>query len=176
MASENNNWKMGEIVTLPRDTKTIKKGVTSYGLLHFSRYVCVKEATETERGILVKILGKFSREHIKIVDGKPFCTDDHDDLFNSNYYLSFPFPTTSNVQEVLEIIDNHPELVRSFREAEMHVNLQAKFWVNETEKHLVIMKKPMCYDAKYEQVITPSYNDTPYRMTLVYFYNGELLW
>ena len=176
MVSEENNWKFGEVVTLPRTTKTIKNGVTSYGMLHISRYVCVREATDTERGVLVKVLGRFPREHIKIVDGKPFCTDDHDDLFESNSYLTFPFPTTTEVQEVLDIINSHPEIMDSFREASMHINLQAKFWVSETEKHLLIMKKPLCYDAKYEQVEAPAYNDSPYRITLAYFYKGELLW
>ena len=157
------------MVTLPRTTEIIKKGVTSYGHLHMSRYVCVREATEGQRGILVKVLGKFSREHIKIVDGKPFCLDDHDDLFESSNYLSFPFPSTAELQEVLDIINDNPDLLQSFKEASMHINLQSKFWVNETEKHLLIMKKPLCFDAKTGLTAIPAYNDSPYRLTLFYF-------
>ena len=62
MASNDNNWRVGEIVTLPRAAKVIKKsGVTAYARFISSRYVCIREATEKQHGILVKVLGKLSR-------------------------------------------------------------------------------------------------------------------
>lgn len=61
------NWKLGEVVSLSRKTKTIKKsGMTSYGYIHSSRYVCIREATDREAGILVKVMGRYSTQHLTI--------------------------------------------------------------------------------------------------------------
>ena len=41
-----------------------------------SRYICIREATAGQRGILLKVLGKTTRENIIMRGGKPFCKDD----------------------------------------------------------------------------------------------------
>ena len=177
MVSTENNWHLGEIVTLPRKEKLLKKGsFTIYEQLIGSRYICVREATEGQRGILVKVLGKFPPEHITTVGGLPFSKDDHDDFFAGMRYFSYPFPAVKDVQEVLEILRSNHDLIQIFEGASMHVNPKSKFWVNETESRLLVMKKPQCYDASSGQTGTPSNDDAPYRLTMAYFYKGELSW
>lgn len=172
------NWKLGEVVSLSRKTKTIKKsGVTSYGYIHSSRYVCIREATDREAGILVKVMGRYSTQDIRIVGGQPFCKDDHDELFESNSYLTFPFPTADELREALGIIDANPDVMQGFRQASMHLNLQGKLWVRDTERRLLVMRKALCLDAPSGLVAPPSPNDEPYRLTLAFFDSEhKILW
>ncbi len=177
MESNENSWHLGEIVTLPRTEKLLKKsGLKFYEQLIGSRYICVREATDGQRGILVKVLGKCPSENIIMVGGHPFSKDDREELFTGNRYFSYPFPATKDVQEVLEILQSNPSLIQVFEEASMHINPKSKFWVNETESHLLVMKKPQCYDAYSEQIATPKPDDMPYRLTMTYFYKGNLIW
>ena len=63
MKSNENTWRLGETVTLPRTEKKIKNnGSVSYEQLIGSRYICVREEAEGRRGILVKVLGKYTPE------------------------------------------------------------------------------------------------------------------
>lgn len=177
MESTENCWRLGEIMTLPRKEKLLKKsGSTVYKWLIGSRYVCVREASEGQRGILVKVLGKFPSEHIMTVGGQPFSKDDREELFAGMRYFSYPFPAVRDVQEVLEILRINPSLVKMFEGASMHINLKSKFWVNEMESRLFVMKKPLCYDSYSEQVGAPLKDDVAYRLTMVYFYKGNLSW
>ena len=84
-----------------------------------------------------------------------------------------PFQAT---MKMARLIDHNPDLQQRFKEASMQINLQGKFWVNKTLSHLGFMKKPLCYDAKTKEITTPSYNDMPYRLTMAFFYKGELQW
>lgn len=157
METTGNNWHVGEIVTLPRTEKLLKKsGLAVYERLMGSHYICVREASEGQRGILVKVLGKFPPEHIMVVGGQPFCKDDREELFVSTRYFSYPFPAKKDVEKVLEILRHNPNLIQIFENASMHVNTQSRFWVNETESHLLVMKKPQCYDVYSDQIRTPS--------------------
>jgi hypothetical protein len=177
MDSTGNSWSLGEIVILPRSQKLVKtSGSTVYERLIGSRYVCVREASEGQRGILVKVLGKMPPEHITTVCGNPFSKDDREELFEGVRYFSYPFPAVKDVQEVLGILRSNPGLIQIFEGASMHINPKSKFWVNEAESHLLVMKKPQCYDSYSEQTITPSKGDAPYRLTMVYFYKGDLSW
>ena len=177
MESTENSWHLGEIATLPRTEKLLKKsGSMVYERLIGSRYVCVREASEGQRGILVKVLGKFPPEHIMTVGGQPFSKDDREELFVGTRYFSYPFPAVKDIQEVLEILSSNPGLVQIFEGASMHINPKSKFWVNETGSHLLVMKKPQCYNARSEQICKPSKDDAPYRLTMVYFFKGNLNW
>ena len=177
MESTENSWRLGEIVNLPRTEKLLKKsGSTFYNQLIGSRYICVREATEGQRGILVKVLGKFPSEHIMTVSGQPFSKDDREELFVGMRYFSYPFPAVKDVQEVVEILRSNQSLIQIFEGASMHINPKSKFWVNQTESHLLFMKKPQCYDSNSKQTGTPSVDDVPYRLTMVYFYKGNLSW
>ena len=69
----NNDWSVGELVTLERDTTLLKKcGTKLYSNFQCSQYVCIREASKGQRGILVKGLGKVRRERIKLMGRKPF--------------------------------------------------------------------------------------------------------
>ena len=177
MKSTENNWHLGEIVNLPRKEKVLKdSGSTVYQQFICSRYICVREATESQRGILAKVLGKFPPENVITVGGQPFSKDDRDELFEGMCYFSYPFPSKKDVQEVLEILRSNPSLIQTFEDAKMHINPKSRYWVNETESRLLVMKKPQCYNAHTEQICTPSKDDAPYRLTMVYFNKGSLDW
>ena len=72
MTSNENNWTLGEVANLPRMDKMLKDGTTAYMQFIASRYICIREATDGQRGILVKVLGKSYSDQIKTIDGKPF--------------------------------------------------------------------------------------------------------
>lgn len=177
MASTENNWHLGEIVTLPRTEIVLKKSAsTVYEQLIGSRYICVCEATDSQRGILAKVLGKFPQEHIMTVGGQPFSKDDCEELFEGMRYFSYPFPMVKDVQEVVDILRNNPNLIQTFEKASMHINPKSKFWVNKTESRLLVRKKPQCYDASSKQIDKPSKDEAPYRLTMVYFNKEKLSW
>ena len=74
MESNENKWTLGEIVTLDRKEKPLKKsGTTTYERFIRSRYICIREENDGQQGILMKVLGKPDSEQIKIVNGQPFC-------------------------------------------------------------------------------------------------------
>ena len=177
MKSNENTWRLGETVTLPRTEKKIKNnGSVSYEQLIGSRYICVREEAEGRRGILVKVLGKYTPEHVITVGGHPFSKDDREELFMGIRYFSYPFPSVNDVNEVLEILKGNPSLINFFDDASMHINPKSKFWVNKTERRMLVLKTPQCYDAYSGQTLTPSPSDMPYRITMVYFYKGKLNW
>lgn len=96
MKSNENTWRLGETVTLPRTEKKIKNnGSVSYEQLIGSRYICVREEAEGRRGILVKVLGKYTPEHVITVGGHPFSKDDREELFMGIRYFSYPFPSVN---------------------------------------------------------------------------------
>ena len=176
-SSTENNWKLGEIAHLPsRKTRLKKSGSTLYDLHIGSRYICVREATPGQRGILVKILGKYKPERITTVSGQSFCKDNREKLFKGKRYLSYPFPTVMDVQKVIEILQCNPTLIQSVEKASMHINLKSKYWVKETKTRFLFMKKPQCYDVCSGQLSTPAKDEMPYRLTIVYFYKGYLVW
>ena len=70
MESDKNNWTLGEIATLPKQERSLKQnGPTAYVQYITSRYICIREATDGQRGILVKVLGKAYRDQVGIVNG-----------------------------------------------------------------------------------------------------------
>lgn len=176
MESTENNWTLGEIVNLPRQEKGLKSGSTSYVHYIASRYICIREATEGQRGILVKVLGKFFGSQVKIVNGKPFCKDDHMQTFDGDRFYSYPFPSAREVQEVLEILKWNQDLVNKFEDASMHVNPDSTFWISDTTRNMLFLKKLQVLSARDGQICPANDDGQYYRLSVVYFYKGSLVW
>ena len=176
METNENNWKLGEIVHLPRSEKKLKDSFTVYVNYIESRYICVREATDGQRGILMKVLGKAYRDQVKVVGGTAFSHDDHEELFVGDRYYSYPFPSTSEVQEVLDILRGNDALLQKFEEAKMHINPNSMYWVRETVRNAFLKKIPQVYVASSGQLQNPSDDTNYYRITMVYFYKGQLIW
>ena len=80
MKLNENCWNLGEIAKLPRVEKNLKEGDTIfYEQFVVSRYLCIREATDNQQGILLKVLGKAYSNEIKVICGEPFCRDDHEE-------------------------------------------------------------------------------------------------
>lgn len=168
-----NNWRLGESVSLSWNEKLMKKsGKKSYAYYAVSRYICIREATDGQSGILVKVLGRTPREHIILVNGEPFCKDEGEDLLKGRRYFSYPFPTVSALKEVLEIVGSNPGLLERFEEESMHINPASTFWVRETASHL-LRKEPQYYDASSNAVNRATDNTAHYRLTIAYFNKNE---
>lgn len=176
MESNVNNWKLGEIANLPRKEKVLKDGSTSYVHYIASRYICVREATEAQQGILMKVLGKAYSDQMKMVGGEPFGKDDYDELFDGHRYYSYPFPSANEVKEVLDILRDNDSLLQEFEEAKMHVNPDGMFWVRETAHNVFRKKIPQVYSGQDDLLHNPSNDTNYYRITMVYFSNGQLNW
>ena len=167
--SKENNWHLGELVSLKWNYELIKKnGQKSYAYYAVSNYICVREATDEQCGILVKVLGKISKEHIVFVNGEPYCKDEREDLFKGKCYYSFPFPTTSALKEVLEIVGSNKALMDRFEAESMSFNPISSFWVHEAVGSF-LTKKPQYYDAGSAQVCKATDNTMHYRLTIAYF-------
>ena len=177
MEPNKNYWTLGEIATLQRKEKMIKtSGLTDYGRYIGSRYICIREEGDGQRGILMKVLGKVYSDQVKVVGGEPFSKDDRDEAFEGRRYFSYPFPNSVELKEVLDILRGNDDLLRKFDHAKMHVNPNAMFWVNETSRNMFMMKTPQVYGSSDGQLSSPS-DDTPYyRVSMVYFSKGELHW
>lgn len=177
MDPESKNWRFGEIARPKRASSCIVKGTLSQ-YEHFitnTRFLCIREATSDSHGILVKVLGKTTGESIQIKGGEPFVKDEKDEGFRGNIYYSFRFPAIKEVEQVLGIIRNNPELLEKFEEASMHINPQSTFWVRETTNKLLVMKEPQFYDARTGSInIQTDENAVHYRITLAYFQNSKV--
>lgn len=102
MESNENNWKAGEAVNFPWTDNTFKKqGSTSYKHYYNSRFVCICEAHDGQRGILLKVLGKLSARDIMVVGGEAFCKDERDDSIKGKSYYGFRFPDSRELTEAL---------------------------------------------------------------------------
>ena len=171
MEPKENKWKLGELVALPRTNTQIKEGRTSYEQMVGSRYICIREASDGEQGILLKVIGKLPQYQIKVVAGEPFCKDDKLEGFDGDAYYSYRFPTTDEVKEVLGILRENKELLDVFEKASMHINPYSTFWVRETVSKLYFLKTPQYFDSG-KDTVTPSTgddNDVHYRITIAYF-------
>ena len=172
-----NKWGAGDIVTLPRTERLLKKsGTTTYKSYVASRFLCIKEPTEGHRGILVKVLGKMFGEHIIHVNGKVFCKDDCDELFSGKTYLGYPFPSEQDVKEVLDILHKDQSLLKQLQDASMHFNPESTIWVSETKRNKLLKKKSQFFDAKSGELCVDDGNRAHYRLTVVYFDEEELDW
>jgi len=171
------DWRTGEIVSIQRKDKILKKNRTkAYNKFISSRYVCIREASKGKRGILVKVLGKTPATFLNIVEGVPFVKDDVEQLFYNTNYYSFPFPKAAEVEEVLSIIRNNQELLKQFDSVSMHINTEATFWVRETTRNFLFMKRPQYFDAHSSLISKAKATDMYYRLSIVYFNNSGLIW
>ena len=177
MASNDDNWTVGEIVTLPRKVRTLKtSGTTSYMQCIASRFICIRESETGQRGILLKVLGKAHADRVTIEGGEPFARDDFDEQFNGDNYYSYPFPSSTNLKEVLDILRGNEEMLHRFEKASMHINPNSTFWVNDITRNMLFMKKPQYYSARDGRLSPAKDDSNHYRITFVYFHQGELRW
>ena len=177
MDSKENNWTVGETVTIKRMEKLLKEsGSTSYAQYVSSRYICIREDNGEQPGILLKVLGKAYSDQIGMVNGQPFCKDDHEELFNGHRYSSYPFPSAKQVQEVLEILRNDKSLLEKFEAASMHINPDSTFWVNDTTRNMLLMKKPQILSGRDGQISSAGDDVNHYRISIVYFSKDSLTW
>lgn len=173
------NCKIGEIINLPRAKRVLVSG-SNLTHEHFiaSRYICIREASTGQRGILVKVLGRASGDYAKIVKGVPFWRDDDDITFYGAIYYGYPLPSVKAVKEVLGIVKGNESLLRQFEEARMHINPDSTFWVKKIRRSKLFFKKLQYLDGHDGQLYTANDNaNKHYRISIVYFNNdGEITW
>ena len=173
MESDKKNFTLGEVVLLPRKTSQINK---KYEYLMASRYICIREASEGQRGILLRVLGKPARKNIIMRGGKPFCKDDKYEGLYTNTYFSYRFPSTNELKEVLDILKKDESLLEIFKKNNMSIKLDSTFWVRDTASRLFFLKEPQYYDANHGQLTATSDNEAHHRLTIAYFYKSNISW
>lgn len=177
MATEGYNWKKGETVYLPWKEKQVKKsGSTSYVSIVNSRYICIREATDAQRGILVKAMGKIPAHHIIMVGGMPFCKDDRSDLITGKQYAGYPFPSQEELKEVLEVIRQDSSLLSAFEAESMSLATNSTFWVRETASRILLPNKLKYYDADSGRVCKAADDAMHVRLSVVFFSQDNLNW
>ena len=175
IVSDEANWRLGELVNLGWDYKVIKKnGGNIYAYYAASHYICIREATNGQRGILVKVLGKMPKDCIMLVNGEPFCKDEREELFMGKRYYSYPFPTVNALKEVLDIISSDEVLRGRFEAESMKFNPASSFWVREAAGTFLKKKKPQYYNATSGQLCKDTDNTAHYRLSIAYFNKNEM--
>ena len=167
-----NEWSVGELVTLNwTRTHLIKEGKMSYSYMIDSRYFCIREATESQRGILIKSLDKTKQNNIMLVRGKPFCKDDFDNMFLNKHYFSFSFPMVDELKEVLDILRSDIDIQQKLLDNNMITNPNGTFWVNDTKSQFLGLKQKLqYYDSPTDSMVTAnSQSERHQRITIVYF-------
>lgn len=167
-----NEWSVGELVTLDwTQTHLIKEGKMSYSYMIDSSYFCIREATESQRGILIKSLGKTKQNDIMLVRGKPFCKDDFDNMFLNKHYFSFSFPMVDELKEVLDILRSDIDIQQKLLDNNMITNPNGTFWVNDTKSQFLGLKQKLqYYDSPTDSLVTAnSQSERHQRITIVYF-------
>lgn len=166
------DWSAGELVTLRMSTTLLKRSdLKSYSNFVNSRYVCIREATKGQRGILVKTLGKAPCDYVMLVSGKPFCKDQRDELFESTHYYSYSFPKVEELKEVLDIIRLDMDIQQKLIDNNMFINPNGSFWVSDTKSLFFGMKRRLqYYDPSTGSLATAnSYDERHQRLTIAYF-------
>ena len=169
---EREQWGAGELVSLKRSTTLLKEhGTDLYSNLKSSQYVCIREATEGQDGILVKGLASIRRRHFMFVGRKPFCKDERDELFVGKHYYCFPLPTADELKEVLDIVRTDADIQQKLKDNGMHFNANGTFWVSNTKSELLGLKRDLqYYDAATGRLaVAKSIDEHHQRMTIVYF-------
>ena len=165
-----NKWRIGQNVSLAWETKLVKKNRNnSYERMIGSNYICIREATDGRYGILLRVLDKARSSSIKLVRGQPFFLDECTGLFEGYSFSSYSSPSLAELKEVLAILRSNQSLLDRFEEAKMPISLQSLFWVNETARNILFMKKPLCYDPSTDSLCIASDPVEPCRLTMVYF-------
>ena len=167
-----NEWSVGDLVTLNwTRTHLIKEGKMSYSYMIDSSYFCIREATESQRGILIKSLDKTKQNNIMLVKGKPFCKDDFDDMFLNKHYFSFSFPMADELKEVLDILRSDIDIQQKLLDNNMVINPNGTFWVNDTKSQFLGLKRKLqYYDSSTDSLVTAnSQSERHQRITIVYF-------
>jgi hypothetical protein len=171
MNMKRNNWKLGEVVELPKTGSQIhKSGKESYEHMTSSCYVCVREAANGQRGILVKMMGRIKAQEMMIVNHEPFCKDETEETEGQTVYYSYRFPTSEELKEVLDIVRSNDVLWRQLDEASMFINPDGSFWVREMERKFLVVKHTQYYDPKTGFLSSPATADEAHRrLTIAYF-------
>ena len=172
IVSNEANWHLGDLVSLSWNHKELKKsGGKSYAYHAESYYVCVREATDGQRGILVKGLGMIQRERVMLVNGQPFCKDEREELFMGKRYFSYPFPTADELKEVLDIVRSDMNIQQKLIDNGMFFNPNGTFWVSDTKSQFFGLKhSPRYYDPSTGCLATAKSHDERHnRITIAYF-------
>ena len=177
MGPNTNNWTLGEVAVLRKQERILKKsGKTTYKQYVNSRYLCIREESANEHGILLKVLGKTTPKHISFCAGEPFSKDDIDTQFYSSVYYGYPYVSSNELEEALSILRENPKLLNLLEEASMRTNPASTFWVRDIKRNLLFQKQLQYMNGKTGELCRPSDNEPRYRISIVYFYKGELIW
>ena len=167
-------WRLGDIVNVPRKSWEIKSGMRSYEHFISSCYICIREGNGDQSGILIKVLGKISCDHIMLKGGEPFCKDDKEEGLRSDIYYSYRFPSENELKKVLHIIRNDQRLIDKLEEASMHINPNSTFWVRDTKRSFLIKKKLQYYDVPSGKLIAETGDGkVHYRLSIAYFHKSQ---
>ena len=165
-------WSVGELVNMERSTTQLKEsGTNMYSNMVSSQYVCIRETTDGQDGILVRGLGNIRQRHIMIVSGEPFIKDERDDLFVGKQYYSHPLPTADELKEVLDIVRTDENIQQKLKACGMQFDSNGTFWVSDTKAKFCGLKRDLqYYDTKTGRLATAKSPDEYHqRITVAFF-------
>lgn len=165
-------WSLGEFVKVPHYTETIgKKDGKKYKHLWERRYICVREATEGQQGILIKVLDRATSVQLQLMGGEPFYRDGKVVNKDRRNYYGFQFPKLEELKVVLDLLKQNELVTMKLREKWSHFDLTGLFWIRELKSRFFgFQKKPQYYDNKTKQVaVGKGGNKRIQRISIIYF-------
>ena len=77
---------------------------------------------------------------------------------------------------VLHIIRNDQLLIDTLEKSSMHINPNSTFWVRDTARSRLVLKKPQYYDVLSGKLLTASgVGRVHYRLSIIYFRQSQLI-
>ena len=165
------SWAVGEKVILPYTEDTVKE--ESYKVFKYelpNECLCLREPNDDKYGILIKVLPKCPAEELHIVNGKAFFKDNKSAGFSKDVYSCYPFPTSSEVEDVLEYIQNDKAAKKLLSNRKIHIDPSQTYWIEETASSVFFKRRFQYYDPKTKGVATAKRDsEVHHRLFIAYF-------
>ncbi|MCR4852225.1 MAG: hypothetical protein K5893_01370 [Prevotella sp.] len=164
-------WKVGNLVA----PGLMFRKICHYGgkiYMNFvdSKFVCIREATASEPGVLVKVLNSCDQSRFLFRKGEPFVKDYKNVNFESPVeYCSFRLPTVEEIKFVLSIAKSDKTLGEMLSDRGLSPYEPATYWTRDISRS-IIGRHVKFYDSATGEVKSESGDDTErIRITVVYF-------
>ena len=170
-----NNWRKGDVVVFPwKSRRFVREDSKSFHFYFSSTFVCIREADDKHRGILLRVLERTSKSDLLIVGNELYRKDERNNSVDRKRYYGFRFPSTKSLKTALEILRKEPELMSLLQQESMSFHLDSKFWVREPGRRLFFLKTPQYYDSRTDTLHCAEDGASYRRLTMVYFQKGNL--
>ncbi|MBR1542933.1 MAG: hypothetical protein IJ628_10040 [Bacteroidaceae bacterium] len=165
-------WRVGDKVSLPYSEDTILE--MNYKVFKYelpNECLCLREPDNEKPGILIKVMPKCPAEELQVVNGKAFFKDNKSSGFSSDIYSCYPFPSASEVKDVLGYIQNNEAAKALLSNQKIHLDPSRTYWIEDIcSSRFFFKRRFQYYDPKTDDVAAAKVgSDVHHRLFIAYF-------